>query len=312
MRIIRPTTPLGEALVAAMDEVGSPIGAKYIQPIIVEADPSAELPGGQLIRVENLDGTPTAVQYFGLIDSNIVKNYRNRLTSAALKLWNEALGGNAIMIEQRPWLPSDVPYSVYFGMAMLPLAAFLASAMVGAFLTSQEFEFKTILEYRLSPVSMLLILGTRLVRLSLTGLLSSIVLMVIIGCVVGHWPSSIVGAGLIFLVMGILGGCLGISAGLILQSTLPAFVIGLTSTFFTWIMGSAFGLSAGFGGAYEAVSRWIPNTYAVELLFPLYYGVDIGASQPAVLVLCLASAIMILLTVFFYRKRVLLRHGRGT
>ena len=45
MRIIRPTTPLGEALVDAMDEVGSPIGEKYIQPIIVESDSSAELPG---------------------------------------------------------------------------------------------------------------------------------------------------------------------------------------------------------------------------------------------------------------------------
>ncbi len=312
MRITRPTTPLGEALVDAMDEVGSPIGEKYIQPIIVESDSLAELPGGQLIRVEDLGGTSTAVQTFGLIDSNIVKNYRNRLTSAALKLWNEALGGNAITIEQRPWLPRDVPYSVYFGMAMLPLAAFLASSLVGAFLTAQEFEFQTILEYRLSPVSMSLVLGTRLVRLSLTGLLSAIVLMVIIGIVVGYWPASIMGASLIFLAMGMLGGCLGTSAGLILQSTLPAFVIGLTSTFFTWIMGSAFGLSAGFGGAYEAVSRWIPNTYAVELLFPLYYGVDVGTNQQAILVLCLASAIMILLTSLIYRNRVLQRHRRRT
>ena len=265
-----------------------------------------------MIRVEDFGGTSTAVQTFGLIDSNIVKNYRNRLTSAALKLWNEALGGNAITIEQHPWLPRDVPYSVYFGMAMLPLAAFLASSLVGAFLTAQEFEFKTILEYRLSPVSMSLILGTRLVRLSLTGLLSATVLMVIIGIVVGYWPASIMGACLIFLGMGMLGGCLGTSAGLILQSTLPAFVIGLTSTFFTWIMGSAFGLSAGFGGAYEAVSRWIPNTYAVELLFPLYYGVDVGTNQQAILVLCLASAIMILLTSLFYRNRVLQRHRRRT
>ncbi|MGD8813032.1 MAG: ABC transporter permease [Anaerolineales bacterium] len=312
MRIVHPTSLLGEDLVAAMDEVGSPIGTNYINTILVDQDPSGELPGGQLIRVESIDGKPVAVQRFGFIDSNIIKNYRNRLTSAALRLWNATLGGKAVTIEQRAWLPSDVPYSVYFGMAMLPLAAFLASSLIGAFLTAQEFEFNTILEYRLSPVSTFLILGTRLLRLCLTGWLSATVLTVIIRCVVGVWPSSILGASLIFLSMGLLGGCLGIAAGLILRSTLPAFVIGLGSTFFTWILGSAFGLSAGFGGAYEAVSRWMPNTYAVELLFPLYYGVDIGPNRRAILVLCLACLVMILLTSFIYRRRVLIRHGRQT
>ena len=107
--------------------------------------------------------------------------------------------------------------------------------------------------------------------------------------------------------MAIIGGCLGTTVGLILQSTLPSFVIGLAASFFTWILGSAFGLSAGFGGAYEAVSRWMPNTYAVELLFPLYYRVGIGVSQPAILVLTSACTIMILLTTFIYQQKVLKR-----
>ena len=217
------------------------------------------------------------------------------------------MAGRSITIEQRPWLTRDIPYTIYFGMAMLPLAAFLAGALIGAFLMAQEFEFNTIMEYRLSPISMFLILGTRLLRLSLTGLLSAIVLMTAVGLIGGIWPSSLLWAFLIFLGMAILGGCLGTTAGLILQSTLPAFVIGLSASFFTWILGSAFGLSTGFGGAYEAVSRWMPNTYAVELLFPLYYRVDIAPSQPAILVLITACTTMILLTTVTYRQKVLKR-----
>jgi ABC-type multidrug transport system permease subunit len=304
MNIVRPTTPLGEELVSEMEVVGSPIGEKYIHPILVDPLSSTNFPGGQVISVVTVDGTPTAVQRFGLIDSNMVKNFRNRLTSAALSLWNKSLQGYAITIEQHPWLSEDIPYTVYFGMAMLPMAAFLASAIIGAFRTAQEFEFNTIMEYRLSPTPMFLIIGTRLVRLSLTGLLSAIVLMVIAGIIGGVWPSSFLWAILIFLAMAILGGCLGTTAGLVLQSSLPSFLIGLAITFFTWILGSAFGLSAGFGGAYEAVSRWMPNTYAVELLFPLYYRVDIGAGQPAVFVLLAACAIMILLTTFTYRQKI--------
>ncbi len=308
MRVVRPTTPLGEELVSAMHEVGSPIGEKYINPILVDPPSSGNLPGGQVIIVETVDGTPTAVQRFGLIDSNIVKNYRNRLTTAALSLWNTSLAGRSITIEQHPWLSSDIPFAVYFGMAMLPLAAFLAAALIGAFLTAQEFEFNTIMEYRLSPISMFPIIWTRVVRLSLTGLLSAIVLLFTVGIIGGLWPSSLLWASLIFLALAILGGCLGTTVGLLLQSILPSFVIGLAVSFFTWILGSAFGLSAGFGGAYEAVSRWMPNTYAVELLFPLYYRVDIGLSQPAILTLTTACVIMILITTFTYRQKVLKRH----
>jgi hypothetical protein len=72
-------------------------------------------------------------------------------------------------------------------------------------------------------------------------------------------------------------------------------------------MGSAFGLSAGFGGAYEAVSRWMPNTYAVELLFPLYYRAGIGAAQPAILFIGTACILMVVLTIITYRQKVLVR-----
>ncbi len=304
MRVVRPAASIEQELVSAMQEVGSPIGEKYISPVLVDPIPSGNFSGAQIIVFESRDEKPTAVQRFGLIDSNIVKNYRNRLTAAALVLWDKSLGEYSLSLEQKPWLPHDVPYTVYFGMAMLPLAAFLSASLIGAFLAAQEFEFNTITEYRLSPVSMSWILGARLVRLSITGAISSLFLILAVGLVSGFWPSSWVSAVLILLTMAFLGGCLGTTAGLFLQSTLPAFVINLAASFFVWILGGAFGLPAGFGGAYEAISRWMPNTYAVNLLFPLYYRIGIGTNRAAVIFLTSACIIMVLMTTFTYRQKV--------
>jgi hypothetical protein len=307
MRVAQPAAPIEEELLAAMHEAGSPIGENYINPILVDADSLDEYSGAQVVAFETIAGQSTAIQRFGLIDSNIVKNFRNRLTTAVLSLWNESLGGYAVTIEQRPWLPRDIPYTVYFGMAMFPLAAFLAASLAGAALTAQEFEFDTITEYRLSPIPMLFVVGTRLLRLSLTGLLSAVVLMVALGFLGGVWPSSLMYALSVLLGIALIGACLGTIAGLLLQSTLPSFLICLTTTFFTWIMGSAFGLSVGFGGVYEAVSRWMPNTHAVELLFPLYYRVGIGTPRPAILFIGTTCILMIILTIVIYRQRVLVR-----
>ena len=305
MYVATPTTPQGWELVSAMERVGSPIGDAYINPILVDSLPNQQIQGGQLIDFEWAAGNQTAVQRFGLLDSNMVKNFRNRLSAAALYQWNQSLGDEAIIIEQVPWLPADIPYGVYFGMAMLPLAATLAAALIGAFLAAQEFEFNTIIEYRLSPTSMYLISGARMVRLSLTGLLSGLVLMSVVGIITGVWPSSPGWVVLILFGMALIGGCIGTLAGLILKKTLPAFLIGLALAFFMWLLGSAFGLAAGFSGPYEAVSRFLPNTYAVELLFPLYYRVEIGSNIPAIFILTTTCVILILATLIAYRKNVM-------
>ena len=42
-----------------------------------------------------------------VIDSNMVKNFRNRLTAAALRFWNNSLGSHAVQIEEHPRLPKD-------------------------------------------------------------------------------------------------------------------------------------------------------------------------------------------------------------
>ena len=305
MNVARPATEEGQALVDAMRQVGSPIGLPYINPILVDWDGSNV--DRQVVVVEDRQGSPTAVQYFGLIDSNIVKNYRNRLTAAALRLWDGELAGRALVVEEHPWLPHDVPYPVYFGLAMLPLTAFLAASLLGGILTAQEFEFGTIVEYRLAPAAPTLIVGARLARLVLLAYLSAAVLLLAVGLVNGAWPSPVWPVALVLLPVALIAGCLGILAGLILRKSIPAFLVGLVASFVGWILGSAFGLAAGFSGWYERISRLTPFTHAVELLFPCYYGTQIGAPLVSALVLALMSVAMLAITLYAYRWRLAAR-----
>lgn len=304
MNVTQPGSQVERDLVAAMQLVGSPIEKPYIEVNLVE--PGIDVSGlRQVVTVEQRAGQAVAVQHYGLIDSNIVKNYRNRLTAAALRLWNTKLGDRAVTVEEHPWLPRDVSYRVYFGMALLPMATALAAALIGAILTAQEFERGTMLQYRLSPVSPALILGARLTRLALSGLVGAGVLLAAVGLVTHHWPAALWKVGLIVLPLAVIAGGLGVSAGLIIQKTIPSFLIALITAFIAWIIGSCFGLAAGFGGGYRLASWFTPNSYAVELLFPLYFGVSVGNPQVSILVLTLMSVGMIVFSMLIYQRRVI-------
>jgi hypothetical protein len=302
MEVARPDSDLGGDLVDSLGQVGSPIGLPYVRPVIVEWD------GGdvarQVIAVEEREGVPTAVQYYGLIDSNLVKNFRNRLTAAALRLWDATLGDRAVTVEQHAWLPRDVSYNVYFGMAMLPMTTFLAAAAIGAVLTAQEFEFRTVVEYRLASAPLGLILGGRLTRLVLSGLLSAVILWLAVGLVNNAWPSDAWLMVLILFPLAVTAGCLGIVAGLLLCKSIPAFLVALVGTFVGWILGSSFGLGASFGTGYERISRLTPFTHAVELLFPRYFGATVGSPGVSALVLALMAGGMVALTAVVYRWRI--------
>ncbi|MBN2045608.1 MAG: ABC transporter permease [Anaerolineales bacterium] len=293
-----------DQLVAAMEAVGSPIGPDYILPIVVD---QVETGRRQMIEVTEENGKPTAVQRYSYIDSNLVKNLRNRLTAALLILWDQQLGPRAVTILQHPWLPEDISYTVYFGMAMIPLAAYLAAAMIGGYLMAQEFEHGTVLEYQLCPTHHLLLLAAKVTRLLLTGLVAALILYLALGLVTGVWASAILPVFLSLLPLALIAACIGLLAGLLTRSSLPSFLAALASAFAFWLLGSGFGLAAGFSRVFERVSRAIPNTPVIEMMFPyFYFGRQVAAHPTAarvqLVIYCLVLAVLV---VIVYRQRVL-------
>jgi len=302
--VVEPKTEIGLELVAALEEVGSPIGPDYINPILVpKSDPGHR----QVIEIVGINGEPTALQRYGYIDSNLVKNLRNRLKAALLILWENELGSQAVTIEEAPWLPYDAPYTVYFGMAMIPLAAYFAAAMIGGYVTAGEFENNTILEYRLSPTSYLLLLGAKVTRSMLFGLSAAAILYTTLGLITGVWSSSTPAVFLILMPLTLIAANIGLIAGLLLRSSLPAFLVALASAFGFWLLGSGFGLAAGFSDLFESISRLIPNTPVIEMLFPyFYYGRQVAANPArAVFQLSGYCLLLLVLLVVVYHRRVL-------
>ena len=151
---------------------------------------------------------------------------------------------------------------------------------------------------------MALILGARLTRLVLTAYVAVGFQLAAIGILNGTWPHPLWRVALAILPVAVIAGGLGVTAGLLLRKSIPAFLIGLVASFALWLLGGAFGLAAGFSRWYETVSRFVPHTHAVELVFPAYYGTEIGAPLVSIGLLLLFSAGMLALTAVAYHWRV--------
>jgi hypothetical protein len=130
-------------------------------------------------------------------------------------------------------------------------------------------------------------------------------MLLAIGWQTGYWPDSLWRVGLVLLPIAIVGGSLGILIGLLFRRSIPSLLTGLIAAIGSWILGGAFGLVSGFGKFYQALSRLTPNVYALELLFPRYYGTHVGNRLFAILTLALFSVSMPGLVFFAYRWRVL-------
>jgi hypothetical protein len=302
MNLRQPDTPIGEALQVALQEEGSPIGDRYVNLNLVEQSQPGNL--RQVIVVEEENGTATAVQRYGLIDANHVKNLRNRLTSAALSLWSAELGDQAVTIQEHPWLPKDNPHKFYFGMGLLPMAMFLATIMLGSVLTSQDFEFGTIQEERLAPSNIALPVLTRITRVTLYAYLSVILLLLVSGSMTGFWPASVWPVFAALLPVGIIGGGFGIVLGLIFRSSVTVYVLSMALSMALWLFGNSFGLT-NFGGLYAFFTQLSPNSYAVELIFPQFFGRKISLPHmPPELALTIGVVGMISAALLTYRWRV--------
>jgi len=302
MNIMASNSHQTHSLIQAMEMVGSPVGQPYINPIQVNTINKDSMQ--QIISVNKQGDSFLALQKYGFIDSNLVKNLRNRLTAASLILWNEDLGNQAITIQEHPALPIDVPFKVYFGMALLPTAVFIAAVFTGSVLTGQDFEFDTIAEYRLTPYPYSLCLAARLTRLLITGLLGGLVLVFFIGVTTYYWPTNILILLTYLIPIALCAAGIGVSAGLIFKRTIPSFVISLALSFTFWIMGSAFGLAKGFGGLYSFLSSLTLNTHTVYLLFKQYFGFNAIQPLPSVIFLITFTVLITSITIYLYRKQL--------
>jgi ABC-type multidrug transport system permease subunit len=281
MNIQAAQTPQEEQYLQAMQRVGIESGVPYINPVITNDANWIR----QYVTMDTQENTLSVNQTFGNIDSNMIKNFRNRVTAAALIYWQDNLGDQAILIDQQPLLPRDVPYITYFGMALIPMGIFLGTAITSAIGTAFDFENGTILEMHMSPRPDWQYLLVQFMRMIVIGSLSAAINICAVGWISGVWPTGIYGIITPVWLLSLAGGSLGMLAGFITKKALPAFLISLVVSLLNWLFGNSFGLASGFAGWYETFSTFAPNRYLVEILFPHYYHVQAGTISQSWLML---------------------------
>jgi len=300
-------SPQAARLVTAMASLraeGVPDGPYYIDPQPLPAGAQLGPTVQDAVEMQAHGEGVQVTHRFANIDSNLVKNYRNRLTGAALDVWEEELGGRAVALDLEPRYAIESGYARYFGMGLLVLAAFMSSVFIGASLMAKDFEDGTILEARLSPVSPALILAARLVRLVLTSLVAVGLAAGVTGVLLGIWPDDLWRFAGLMVLCTVTTASYGLTVGLLVRRLLPSFLLGLVTAVALWIVGGGFALPLVLGPALRALSRLAPTTYMIQLLIPLYY--PGSASDPAALLIVAGCAIgAFVLLVAVYRMTVL-------
>jgi len=267
-------SPQAARLVTAMAALradGVPDGPFYIDPQPLPAGAQLGSSIQDLVEMQAQEDRLLVTHRYANIDSNLVKNYRNRLTGAALDVWEEELGARAVTLELEPRYAIEPSFTRYFTMGLLVMAVFVSSVFIGAPLVAKDFEDGTILEARLSPVSPALILAARLVRVMLTSLVAVGLAAGLAGLYLGVWPSDGWRFAGLMVLYTVITASFGLTVGLLVRKILPAFLIGLVTTLVLWLVGGGFALPVILGPALQVVSRFAPTTYMMQLLFPLYY-----------------------------------------
>jgi hypothetical protein len=289
LKVSPPQTSMESHFIDAIQRVGIQSGVPYINPVIVEREDTELV--RQYINMESAGDQLIVNQAFGKIDSNLVKNLRNRVTAAALIYWQDELGDKAILLEEHPLLPHDVPFIAYFGLALIPMGIFLSAGITTAIISTYDFETGTILEIRMAPRPGWQQMLVQFIRIIAIGLLSAGINIISVGIISGVWPQQVLALVFPFSLLALIGGCVGMFAAFITRKALPAFLITLVVSMLNWLFGDAFGLSSGFSGWYETLSTFAPNHYLVEIMFPSYYNLQAGSIQTAIIVLASIAVI---------------------
>lgn len=234
----------------------------YANKIEVEEEPG--LAGGII--------TGRIVQYFEDVNSNMTKNFRNRLTGAVSSYLGGYLGGGAISVEEITQYPRDIPWSVSFGASTLAMGILLAGLLFGSLSFTQEWEQEVHKFLTLSPVKPWWVLGGKMVAGVLKGLLATLLFLGVLGLLTRAIPAR---WGLLTGTIVLAYGCmvsLGMLVGILSRSTLVSFLVSLVGTLALWIAGGGFGSMAVFGQWMYRLSLLNPATHTLDLVRYVYFG----------------------------------------
>lgn len=243
------------------------------------------------------------VQYFGDVNTNTTKNYRNRLTGAISSYLEKYLNGKAVTIEEFTQYETDIPWDISFGTSILVMGILLAGFLFGSLSFTQEWESDIYRFLTLSPANPIYLISGKIIAGIIKGLFSTYLFSLLLFFVEGEIPSQ-PGLFLLTVTLAYLAALtFGMLIGLLIRSTLTSFLVSLIGSLVFWIMGGGFGSMAVFSTLTQNLSLINPATHVLNLIRYIYFGGFVSINTELIYLL-LFSILALPVLYLTYTKRI--------
>lgn len=272
-----------------------------------DSPPAGEDPNLVVLTTEPAahDGRVTGelTHWFNDVNTNMTKNYRNRVTSAVYAWSGDNLDGADVTVREHRAYADDIPWSNALGVAVFGLGVLFSGLLFGMLSMTQEWENGTIVWLRLAPGRAMVVVAAKLIgavlKCTVAALLLVGALWLFTGALPGR-PLSLAAA----LAVGYLGAAaVGILVGFVSRNTLTSLMAALVIAVICWVGGGGLGPMFAFGERAVTLSQVNPTTHLIDLVRWSYFG---GIFHPTRAVGLLAgfTALSIVAVLLIYSARI--------
>lgn len=281
------------AFLQATKEYRAPDGTPYLE---VEAAPAEGVPDGRsadryIVVDEPIVGekgaTGTIVHLVNDVNSNMTKNYANRLTGALVDYIDANRNVGTIEVVEQTRYEEDIPWDESFAVSALVFGAMLAGLLFGQLSMTSEWENATAKLLVLSPCPAMYIVAGKVVAAFLKALVAGVVLVGVVALMYGRTLASAPWLVASLCLMYVAFASLGLALGIAVRSAMTAFLVSLVASLCLWVAGGGFGDLSYFGQAAQVLGMVNPATYALDAVRYAYFG---GVASPTPLIVLAAGA----------------------
>lgn len=266
------------AFLKATTEYRAPDGTPYLE---LETAPDEGTPDGRSADryiVENelvvSEGSTSGkiTHLVNDVNSNMTKNYANRLTGALVDYINKGRDAGTIEVIEQTRYEEDIPWDESFAVSTLIFGAMLAGLLFGQLSMTSEWENATAKLLVLSPRSANSIVLGKVLAAFLKACVAG---MVLVGIVFLMYEREITSFSWLVAALSLTYftfASLGLALGIAVRSTMTAFLVSLVTSLCLWVAGGGFGDLSYFGQAAQVVGAANPATYALDAARYAYFG----------------------------------------
>lgn len=255
----------------------TPYGIPYFQPTALDKEIQQtgyvnEIEVIQEPQMINNQVQGEIVQHFADINTNVTKNYQNRLTGAVTSYLKNFMNNQWIGVEEYPQFNQDISWALSYSLNAIVFGMMLTGLLFGSLSFTQEAENDIFKFFILSPMNPIWIITGKICSGIIKGLISTGIFTIILAVSMGKLPDNWGIFILIVILAYILILSLGLIIGMLASSTLTAFFLSLVIALTLWMAGGGFGSMALFSELIQKFALINPATHILNIVRYSYFG----------------------------------------